>query len=44
MAKAAAPYLHSKLASIEHSESQGKPPITGIEVSFVIPKPRPDEQ
>jgi hypothetical protein len=43
MAKAAAPYLHSKLASIEHSGSQDKPAITGIEVVFVTPKPRVDE-
>ena len=43
MAKAAAPYVHSKLASIEHSGSQEKPPITGIEVVFVTPKPRADE-
>jgi hypothetical protein len=43
MAKAAAPYLHSKLASIEHSGSQDEPPISGIEVVFVVPKPRADE-
>ena len=43
MAKAAAPYLHAKLASIEHSGSQDEPPITGIEVVFVVPKPRADE-
>ena len=43
MAKAAAPYLHSKLASIEHSGSRDKPAITGLEVVFVVPKPRPDE-
>jgi hypothetical protein len=43
MAKAAAPFLHAKLASIEHSGSQDKPPITGIEVSFVVPKSRRDE-
>jgi hypothetical protein len=36
-------YLHSKLASIEHSGSQDKPAITGIEVVFVTPKPRADE-
>ena len=34
MAKAAAPYLHSKIASIEHSGSQDKPVTTGIEVCF----------
>jgi hypothetical protein len=43
MAKAAAPYLHSKLASIEHSGSQDGPFVTGLEVSFVVPKPRPDD-
>ena len=43
MAKAAAPYLHSKLAAVEHSALHDKPPITGIEVSFVVPKSRPDE-
>jgi len=43
MAKAAAPYLHSKLASIEHSGSQDKPLVTGITVEFVRPKRQPDE-
>jgi Family of unknown function (DUF5681) len=43
MAKAAAPYLHSKLAAIEHSGAPDKPPITGIEVRFVVPKRRPDD-
>ena len=42
-AKAAAPYCHARLASIEHAGSQDKPPITGIEVVFVTPKPRADE-
>ena len=40
MAKAAAPFLHSKLASIESSCPHGKPLTTGIEVSFVVPKRR----
>jgi hypothetical protein len=43
MAKAAAPYLHSKLASIEHSGSGDKSNVTEIEVRFVEPKPRPDD-
>jgi hypothetical protein len=43
MAKAAAPYVHSKLASIENPGPQGKPHVTGIEVSFVVPKRRPDD-
>ena len=43
MAKAAAPYLHSKLASIEHSGSQDKPMVTGITVEFIRPKSQPDE-
>jgi Family of unknown function (DUF5681) len=42
-AKAAAPYCHARLASIEHSGSQDKPAITGLEVVFVVPKPRPEE-
>ncbi len=42
MAKAAAPFLHSKLSAIEHSGAPDKPPITGIEVSFVVPKRRLD--
>ena len=41
-AKAAAPYCHARLASSEHSGSQDKPAITGIEVVFVTPKPRAD--
>jgi hypothetical protein len=43
MAKAAAPYVHAKLSSIEHSPLQSEPPVTGIEVTFVVPKPRPDD-
>jgi len=43
MAKAAAPYLHSKLASIEHSASQDMPVTTAIDVRFIVPKPRPDD-
>ena len=43
MAKAAAPYLHSKLASVEQPGWQDKPPITGLEIVFVKPKPRPDD-
>jgi hypothetical protein len=43
MAKAAAPYVHAKLSSIEHSPLQGEPKVTGIEVTFVVPKPRPDD-
>jgi hypothetical protein len=43
MAKAAAPYVHAKLSSIERSPLQGEPPVTGIEVTFVRPKPRPDD-
>jgi hypothetical protein len=42
MAKAAAPFLHSKLASIE-GLCQHHKPVTGIEVSFVLPDPRPEE-
>jgi hypothetical protein len=41
-AKAAAPYCHARLASIEPPESQGKPAVTAIEVSFLLSKPRPD--
>ena len=43
MAKAAAPYVHAKLSSIEHSPPQGEPKVAGIEVTFVVPKPRPDD-
>ena len=43
MAKAAAPYVHAKLSSIEHSPLQDQPRVTGIEVSFVMPKPRTDD-
>jgi hypothetical protein len=43
MAKAAAPFLHSKLASIENSGPPKEPITTGIEVSFVVPKRRPDD-
>jgi hypothetical protein len=43
MAKAAAPFLHSKLASIENPGPQDKPPITGITVEFVVPKRRADD-
>jgi hypothetical protein len=42
MAKAAAPYVHSRLASVEQPGPQTKPAITGIEVVFVVPKPRAD--
>jgi hypothetical protein len=40
MAKAAAPFLHSKLASIENPKVQEEPEIRGIEVSFVLPPRR----
>jgi hypothetical protein len=43
MAKAAAPYVHAKRSSIEHSPLQGEPRVTGIEVTFVVPKQRPDD-
>jgi hypothetical protein len=43
MAKAAAPFLHSKLTSIENPGPQDKSRVTGIELSFVIPKRRPDD-
>ncbi len=43
MAKAAAPYLHSKLASIEHSGLQDKRDTTAIDVRFIVPKPRPED-
>jgi hypothetical protein len=43
MARAAAPFLHSKLTAVEHSGSQDKPMTTGIVVSFVKPEPQPDE-
>jgi hypothetical protein len=36
MAKAAAPSLHSKLASIEHLGLQDDPGIKALEVRFVI--------
>jgi hypothetical protein len=39
-AKAAAPYLHSKLVAIEKPEPQGEPKVTAIQVSFVDPKRR----
>ena len=39
-AKAAAPYLHSKLASIENPGPPDKPQVTAIQVSFVDPKHR----
>ena len=42
-AKAAAPYCHARLASVEQPGPQDKPAITGIEVVFVRPKPRADE-
>src|SRR5262245_20191888 len=44
MAKAAAPFLHSKLGSIENPRPQDKPYVNGIEVSFVIPKRRTDDK
>src|SRR6476660_5841979 len=37
MAKAAAPFLHSKLASIDNPKAHEGPEIKGIEVSFVLP-------
>lgn len=40
MAKAATPFLHSKLASIENLKVQDEPKIKGIEVSFVLPPRR----
>jgi hypothetical protein len=40
MAKAAAPFLHSKLASIENPKIQEASRLTGIEVSFVLPPRR----
>jgi len=43
MAKAAAPFLHSKLASIENLGPPKEPTTTGIEVRFVVPKRRPDD-
>ena len=42
MAKAAAPFLHSKLASIENP-GPNEPVTTGIEVSFVLPPRRLDD-
>lgn len=36
MAKAAAPYMHPKLAAVEHTGADGGPiKVTGIEVVFV---------
>jgi hypothetical protein len=43
MAKAAAPFLHPKLASIENPGPQDKPRVTGIRVEFVVPKRRADD-
>jgi hypothetical protein len=43
MAKAAAPYVHPKLASIENPGPQDKPRVTGITVEFVVPKRRADD-
>jgi hypothetical protein len=40
MAKAATPFLHSKLASIENPKIQEGSRLTGIEVQFVIPPRR----
>ena len=40
MAKAAAPFLHSKLASIENPKIQEGSRLTGIDVRFVIPPRR----
>lgn len=40
MAKAAAPFLHSKLASIENRGVHEEPGITGLEVVFVVPPRR----
>ena len=42
MATAAAPFLHAKLAAIEHSASQDNPNTTSIVVEFVHPKPQSD--
>ena len=42
MARAAAPFLHAKLAAIEHSIPQDNPNTTNILVEFVHPKPQPD--
>lgn len=43
MAKAAAPFLHSKLATVENPGPLDESRVTGIEVSFVVPKHRPDD-
>ena len=40
MAKAAAPFLHSKLSSIENQGLNEEPEITGLEVVFVLPPRR----
>jgi hypothetical protein len=42
MAKAAAPFLHAKLAAIEHSPLPDEPETDRIIVQFVHPKPQPD--
>jgi hypothetical protein len=43
-AKAAAPYLHSKLAAIENPGPQDdKSRVTGIRVEFFVPKRRADD-
>ena len=39
MAKAAAPFLHSKLASIENPGLQEEPKLQGVDVRFVITAP-----
>jgi hypothetical protein len=41
MATAAAPFLHAKLAAIEHPIPQDNPNTTSILVEFVHPKPQP---
>jgi hypothetical protein len=42
MATAAAPFLHAKLAAIEHSMPQDSSNPTSIVVEFVHPRPQPD--
>lgn len=42
MAKAAAPYCHSKLATVEHTGKDGAPIDHSITVRFVAAKGKPD--
>jgi hypothetical protein len=43
MARAAAPFLHSKLSAVEHSGSQEKPVASRLMITFRRPESQPDD-